>query len=774
MNATTMKVWRDLTRRKIRTLLVVLSIAVGVLGVNTVLGTGERLSSRLRDNYLAANPADIIIFTGPLSPGAIAELGAIANVIDLEGALVFNTRWQWDGQWQPLMIEASLDPASRRIDVVTLTSGQNPQRGSLLLERTAQNIAPVEVGQAVQVQGPSGDLALTIGGFGHSATHPPAAFSGVAVAFITLDEAERLLGQSSLNVVRVKLADLDAAEETTTALHQWFQDRGVPVLSLAVRDPQDFPGRSGVQSILLLMSLLGVLALLLSGFLVINTITTILAAETAQIGTMKAIGGTAWTVLGVYLALVLGYGLLGSLIGVALGTATTHWLAGYIARLANVDPPGFAVSSLATGVSLSVGLVTPLAAAWIPTWLGTRITVREAMTTYGIGSRTGRLEQFLARAPALPLAVSLPLRNALRRKGRALLTVTTLAMAGIAFIAVQATGTSLARSLDILTDTYNADVLVELDLPVETAQLWQITQGAPPVTAVEAWLDARAEVNDQRVVLNGVPVDTSLYKRNISSGRWFQPGDHAVIILPEKFALDHQLTVGDLVAVRLGAGLVEWEVVGTVRDYNESGNAPLAPYEQVADAFGWAGHANALLVQAAVRDEESVAELAAALAAGLPRLGVQGSVSTMQDVRQQAQAGFQVIVLFLMGMVTLVTLVGALGLLGTLTINVTERKREIGVMRSIGASSGAVIQLFWFEGLCLGLIGWGVAAAIGYPLARLFTKLLSEVLIPIEFYLPAAGLLWLGLGMILVTSLASIGPALAAAQTKVSDIIRYA
>jgi putative ABC transport system permease protein len=774
MNATRMKAWRDLTRRKIRTLLVVLSIAVGVLGITVVLGTGERLSTRLQESYLEANPADIVVITAPLPSDQLAKLEALPGVRAVEGAFVFNTRWQWDGTWYPLIIESRPDLTSREMDIIELVAGEMPEGNGLLVEHTAENILPVAVGAKIVIQTPDGDQELTIRGLGRSATHPPASFSQVAVAFVSLAEAEQILGQTGFNVVRFRLTDIDEAESISEALRDYWQTAGIPLLSVTARDPQDFPGRDGVQSILLLMSLFGVLALLLSGLLVINTITTVLASEIPQIGTMKAIGATRWAVMRVYLTLIMAYGVVGSVIGVALGTLVFNWLSGYIAGLTDVTISGFAFSPLAAVIGLVVGMVIPFAAAWLPIWLGTGITVREAMTSYGLSSRPGPLGRLLARLQVLPFTLSLSLRNVFRSRGRALLTLATLAMAGVAFIAVQATGSSLNRSLDILTDTYNADVLVVLDLPVAREELADLTSGDETVAAVETWLDAPAEVNDQPVTLNGLPVATTLYKKNLAEGRWFREGESEVIIIQEKFARDTHLGVGDEVSVRVGNETLNWEIIGIVRDYNESGQAPLVPYEQLAEVLGWDGLADALLIQAEERSLAAVDALAAALADDLPRLGVQGSVSTMNALREQAQAGFQIIVLFLAGMAVLVGIVGGLGLLGTLTINVTERQREIGVMRSIGASHQAVVQQFWLEGIWLGVLSWGIAAAIGYPVAQWFTRLLSDVLLPIEFYLPPATLLWLGVGMLTVASLASIGPALAAARTKVSDIIRYA
>ena len=65
--------------------------------------------------------------------------------------------------------------------------------------------------------------------------------------------------------------------------------------------------------------------------------------------------------------------------------------------------------------------------------------------------------------------------------------------------------------------------------------------------------------------------------------------------------------------------------------------------------------------------------------------------------------------MLLLTLAALIALVGAIGLAGTLSINVLERRREIGVMRAIGASGLTIASLFIGEGLILGLLAWLIA-----------------------------------------------------------------
>ncbi|NIV28059.1 MAG: FtsX-like permease family protein, partial [Anaerolineae bacterium] len=72
----------------------------------------------------------------------------------------------------------------------------------------------------------------------------------------------------------------------------------------------------------------------------------------------------------------------------------------------------------------------------------------------------------------------------------------------------------------------------------------------------------------------------------------------------------------------------------------------------------------------------------------------------------QNTATTNILVAFLLVMAVLIAMVGGLGLMGTMSMNVLERTREIGVMRAIGASDRAILQLVIVEGMLIGVISW--------------------------------------------------------------------
>jgi GAF domain-containing protein len=134
-----------------------------------------------------------------------------------------------------------------------------------------------------------------------------------------------------------------------------------------------------------------------------------------------------------------------------------------------------------------------------------------------------------------------------------------------------------------------------------------------------------------------------------------------------------------------------------------------------------------------------------------------------------------VIVVFLMIMAVLLAVVGGLGLMGTMSINVLERTREIGILRAIGASNGAVLRIVIVEGVLIGVISWAIGAVLALPLSVLLSNAVGEAFLqmPLDFVFSLSGLLiWLGV-VVVLAALASFLPAWNAARVTVRAVLAY-
>ena len=157
----------------------------------------------------------------------------------------------------------------------------------------------------------------------------------------------------------------------------------------------------------------------------------------------------------------------------------------------------------------------------------------------------------------------------------------------------------------------------------------------------------------------------------------------------------------------------------------------------------------------------------------LARAGLSPSISTRDQQIARNQGQFQILYILLDAVAAIVALVGLLGLFNTLTTSVLERRREIGILRSMGATSWHVASVFWTEGMALAGISWVVGVVLGIPAAYDFVALLAAVLLPLPFVFSPAALAAMLLFTLVLASLASILPVLSATRVRVAETLRY-
>jgi putative ABC transport system permease protein len=206
------------------------------------------------------------------------------------------------------------------------------------------------------------------------------------------------------------------------------------------------------------------------------------------------------------------------------------------------------------------------------------------------------------------------------------------------------------------------------------------------------------------------------------------------------------------------------------------GSVLYAGYDYIARITDRVGEADALMARTATRDAAGIADISNLLEAGYERVGVRVSLmATLPNERAEAEVLFDSIVALLLVMAVLLALVGGLGLMGTMSINVLERTREIGVLRAIGAPNRGVAQVFIVEGVFIGLLSWLAGALLAVPMSQGLNQGLGQALMgsALTYSYSFTGL-WTWLVVVIVLSaLASFIPARNASQLTVREVLAY-
>ena len=784
------KVLYDLLSNKKRSALVVLSIAVGVLSVGLATGAQTILSRELPAGYLATDPAGAKFITSPFDDDLVDTIRRVPRVRDAEGRRSLFARFRTGpDEWRSVNLFAIPHFDDMRVNKIHPVQGNWPPRDhEILIEQAALGTARTHVGAEVVIRLADGkERTLRVVGVAHDQSQEPATFEGSIYGYVTLEWLGEPRNYNELYITAdPQVRDLAEMRQIAARVRRKIEDSGRVVLATSVPEPGKLALQDAVDGIMVVLSTFGVFILILSGFLVVNTLSALLGQQVRQIGIMKAIGGRTWQIASLYLGMALTFGLLGVIVGAPLGWLGARWLAVFVAGIINNDVADLSISPFVLALEVGVGLLAPLLAALVPVLSGARVTVREALSDNSVSRGqfgSGWIDRRLRSIRGLPSTWMLPLRNAFRRKGRLALTLTTLTLASAFFIAVISTYASVLRSIDRGFQYWGMDLILTLNRPHRVARLEQAAMQVPGVVRAEPsnFVQVnRAYADDTEgdiLLMYAFSADTSSVKPDIVEGRWLLPEDANAIVITNKF-LDKEpgVKVGDTIRLKVLGKEMNWQVVGIAHLMMGDGPTVYVNMPYLASAVGLRERADWLYIHTAQHDSASQLLALQALDQQFKLKGIRiTSTMLIADLRTTIRALFDAVVVVLMIMAVLLSIVGGLGLMGIMSLNALERSREIGVMRAIGASDSALLRVILIEGILIGLVSWLVGCVMAWPLSQVLCDAVGMAMIqtPLTFTFSAAGvLIWLAL-VVALTSVASYFPARNACQITIRETLAY-
>jgi putative ABC transport system permease protein len=588
-------------------------------------------------------------------------------------------------------------------------------------------------------------------------------------------------------VDRERMFDEEFVTQVSYEVRDKIERSGIEVAEMFI--PPE-PGRSpivtfAVDPIIFLMSALGVLAVFLSGFLVTNTISALLAQQTRQIGIMKAIGARTGQIFLMYLVLVLAFGVLALLIGAPLAYIAAGYFTEFFAGLFNFNAQTYGIIPSVLAIQMFVSLIIPVLAAIFPVLSGTRVSIREAISSEGSSGGYGSsvIDRAINRIQGVSRPLLLSLRNTFRRKGRLALTLITLTLGGAIFISVFSVQDSISLTLDELFGSLlRYDVQIEFNEEYRVAEVEQEALAVPGVVSAESWGSTTArrlrpdDTESDTVFFQAPPVDTQLVDPQIVEGRWLLPGDENAVVLSASWVnKEPDVSIGDEITLKLKGRETQWVVVGFIQGLGDNLLA-YANKDYFAREVREMGTTSTLNVITQYHTQQFQERVAQSLEEHFRSVGLEVSSSTTSEAEKaQSQTQFGIITSLLMIMAVLIAVVGGLGLMGTMSMNVLERTREIGVMRAIGASDGSILSIVITEGILIGMISWTLGATIAWPISKFLSDQVGIIFLGTPFsymYSVFGSLLWLAIAIVLA-AIASFLPAWNASRLTVRDVLAY-
>ncbi|AEN05514.1 protein of unknown function DUF214 [halophilic archaeon DL31] len=274
------------------------------------------------------------------------------------------------------------------------------------------------------------------------------------------------------------------------------------------------------------------------------------------------------------------------------------------------------------------------------------------------------------------------------------------------------------------------------------------------------------------------------------NGESFEDGTEEAVLNPAAATMfDENISVGDSLTIRLGENRSRTVTVVGVLNASGSGGFGGPPQPAIyvpTDSFytttverpanGEEQRAYPqLTIRAAsydrVADVEPVAEnylVNESDASQLKPTSYEISLLTNDALVDQIQELLGTFTSFITGIAVISLLVGAIGIANMMLVSVTERTREIGIMKAVGATRRDIVQLFLIESVVLGVIGSVLGTLVGLAGGYAVARFLE---FPVAFapeWFAVAVLVGIGVGVI-----AGIYPAWDAARTDPIDALRH-
>jgi putative ABC transport system permease protein len=743
---------------------------------DVVVSPGDAVNGQ--DDNKAPMPASVLDKVRSTDGIANAEGG----IFDF-GATVLTTKGKKIGQGG--IVASRRD--NRRYELFDVADGRLPgASGEVAIDRSTAKRKHLKLGDQIVIAAQTPKQAFRIVGI--IRIQGVDSLGGSPVAMLTLPEAQRITGKvdqlDEIDATVTKGTDPQTVKRELAAklgptVHVRTGSEEAASQSKDIRDNLGF-----LQTALLAFA--GI-SLFVGAFIIFNTFSITVAQRAREFGLLRTLGASRAQVLRSVLGEGLVLGFVGAALGIALGIGLAAGLRALFKAIGFELPSnGTVIASRTIIVSIVVGVVVTMLATLAPAIRATRVppvaALREgfvastghrsrfafpasivmllggivlmALGLFGAaGSSSGDLTfvgvgaglMFLGTAlvsprlvPPIAGLIGAPMRgitgrlareNAMRQPGRTAATAAAL-MVGVALVAFASIFAASARKTihDFVSNGSHAQFIVQNTdgfssfSPLAAKHVAQV-QGVDKVSPIRFF---QGEVGKDKVGVTSVDPATfpDLYRGGGTDQlRDLRPG---AVYVSKGYRDDHH--PGAVLNVKSPTGqTVPLHVAGTYEDKGHLLSDMTIANTQAAQDFA-AGKDNYVFI-AATGGKTTQDAIKAALKNDFPQTE---ALTNQEFIDDQAGQIDQVLAL-IYALLALAIIVSLFGIVNTLVLSITERTRELGMLRAIGTSRRQVRRMIRYEAIITAMLGGILGAGLGLVLALLVSQPLDDFKLAIPF-----------------------------------------
>ena len=829
-------IWRSLCNRPGRALLTLSSIVIGVAATVTFVMTTSTTRGAYRRMFsMVTGRAALEVRMPGESRFADKYLEPIAALPHVKVAAPLVRRLSTlFAQGQRLNLEVfgidpQLDPLVREYEI---RSGRTVESGDeIVVDEALARRLNVSPGDTVKLLSDRGLKSFEL--VGTLAPKGGTALRQAGMALLPLKKAQSIFrATSKLDAIQIVLDDEQHLESVQASVQALLP----PELEVRPPNTQSQLMKETLMSSEQGLRLSTIFSLLLAGFIILNTFLMNVGERRRQLAIMRAIGATSRQIRSALLQESALLGLIGALVGIGLGTLAGRTLNRTLSTALELDLPPAELTWPTIGLACLFGLGMALVGAYVPAVRAGRVSPLEGLDrvaasdmagvswgyvgvgllltvvssifiviplygwlpiivpTYaapvlliGIVMLSPLVMEPLVRlgaavvSPILRLEGRLAVMQLLRHRTRTTLT------AGVLFVA-GATGVGIAYSiLDNVNDVRDwyrqvivgdffvwamrpdmatgesADLPVELDTDIRQvpgiASLEAVTMVESRIGETKVVVVAREFTDPEPPAFDLISGDRHVIRDELLSGQ---------VVISSVLGLRMNLHQGEDVVLDTAQGRTRLRICGVTNEYMMGGYA-IYMYRPLAVELLGVDGIDAYGVRA---EPGRRADVEKALQPLCDKYGV--LLHSLAEVVDTIEFTIRGIVWCLWGLIGLGFVIGAFGVVNTLTMNVLEQTRELGLLRIVAMTRGQVRRTILTQALLIGLVGLAPGVIGGLITAYVINiATMPSIGHPVEFGFRPGLLLGAFVGALLITIGAAWFPARRATRLDLVQALHY-
>ncbi len=784
------KVFRELRIYQGRTVMAFLGILIGIVSIGFVLTAFSILTREMDTNYMNTNPSSIVLKVSNLDAGAVDLIQGMKDNLTVEVRKTQLARINREnGTYGTIHLFAIENFNSLKVDTFTLEKGILPTANDqMALERDSlKNLTYLRKGyeEEVVIKLPGGkETKMNLSGRVHAPGLSPASMEKYSYAFLTL-EALQTLGYSGwydeLHIVSYdNRFDREKLRELAADMKVQLLQNGYQVAKVDVPVPGKHPHGDQLKSLLFLIQAFAVISLFVACIIIINLLNFIMSTQTKQIAIMKSAGADIRDIALPYFIYVLLISFAAIVVSIPISIFVGSGYSDFAAGVLNFEITSYRIPFWVYTVIVSAGILIPLVASFYPIYKSCIITVKEGLSEQSSSGKSKNTSSYPRRRNKMNSQIRIPFNNVFRKKGRTILAILALATGGVLFMTSQNIVASIGKTVDVSMKTFDYDFDIRLygQYPEE-----EILKKLSDITGVEEAEVYKANTanflkedgtDSAFYTIKALPRNSSMIHFNLLEGSNLQTSEPAVIINKALWDEEKWIQPGMTVTMKIGEQSAAVVIVGIV---NEIPPLPsiyinLDTYETL---FSGASRQNIMFSVKDLTSDQQV-ELSKKLEADFRTQGIEISENwNIGLLRKAFVEHLNIIVNFLSIVAVLAVIVGGLSIASAIGLNISERRRELGIQKAIGVNSRQLITMISSEVILMGAAGWLLGVILSYPISIWTGNYFGQIFLHTDLNntISLSGmLLWFAISII-VAFLSGLVPAWKAAGSSLKEMLAY-